>query len=269
MITWLSKNIYWIKDMFWIMFTLVATIVSIKTYIRAKSTILQPLRTEVVKRQTDLLVELLRFLIFDNQSDIYRKIDYIGIVNTNVFLSMRDYGYLLNDNKIYDEVENHTDGFMVLKNQGKLDNIELPQSVSIKTEEDNNLKEEQQKKGMKKLSMARDGNVELEYLYLTKLYRKTIQKIIEFQSNPFMPATIQSELTKLLEEINYNLHIILPPHIERFIKKLSKTDSSITVQINPIEVYNDFQRQSIHHKDTIQGIVKIIREYLMIDKKWC
>lgn len=36
MVAWLSKNIFWIKDIFWIVFTLVATIVSIKTYIRGK-----------------------------------------------------------------------------------------------------------------------------------------------------------------------------------------------------------------------------------------
>jgi len=65
-VDWLSENITWIKDIFWVVFTSIATIVSIKTYIRAKSTILQPLRTEVIKRQTDLLVELLSF-IMDNK----------------------------------------------------------------------------------------------------------------------------------------------------------------------------------------------------------
>lgn len=133
MVTWLSKNISWIKDIFWIVFTLVATIVSIKTYIRAKSTILQPLRTEVIKRQTDLLVELLSFLL-DKQKDFFVKIDYLGMVNANVFLSMRDYGYLLNENKIYDEINKHIVGFMILKNKGQLDNVELPQSIEIERE---------------------------------------------------------------------------------------------------------------------------------------
>lgn len=84
MLVGLSENITWIKDIFWVVFTSIATIVSIKTYIRAKSTILQPLRTEVIKRQTDLLVELLSFLL-DRQKDFYFKIDYFGLVNTNVF----------------------------------------------------------------------------------------------------------------------------------------------------------------------------------------
>jgi len=269
MVTWLSKNISWIKDIFWIVFTLVATIVSIKTYIRAKSTILQPLRTEVIKRQTDLLVELLSFLL-DKQKDFFVKIDYLGMVNANVFLSMRDYGYLLNENKIYDEINKHIVGFMILKNKGQLDNVELPQSIEIEREKKDNLKNEQQEKGKEKLLLSRMGKVDLECLYLTNQYEETIKKIKEFQCNPFMPASIQRELSKLLNEISYNLTVILPPEIEKFIIQLSKTQCSpnAPVKVSPIAVYNNFQRRSTHHKVTIQNIVKTIREYLMVDKRW-
>lgn len=145
---WLSENITWIKDIFWVVFTSIATIVSIKTYIRAKSTILQPLRTEVIKRQTDLLVELLSF-IMDKQKDFFFKIDYLGLVNANVFLIMRDYGYLLNENKIYDEIEKNIVGFMIIKNEGQLDNVELPQSINIEREKEDNLNNDQQEKGKK------------------------------------------------------------------------------------------------------------------------
>lgn len=263
MVAWLSKNI------FWIVFTLVATIVSIKTYIRAKATILQPLRTEVIKRQTDLLVELLSFLL-DKQKDFFRKIDYLGLVNANVFLSMRDYGYLLNDNKIYNEIDKHIVGFMILKNEGQLDNVELPQSINIEREKEDNLKNEQHERGKGKLLLAREGKVDLECLYLTNQYKDTIQKIKEFQCNPFMPASIQSELSKLLKEISYNLTVILPPEIEKFIIQVSKTQCSpnAPAKVNSTAIYNNFQRRSIHHKDTIQNIVKTIREYLMVDKKW-
>lgn len=194
---WLSENITWIKDIFWVVFTSIATIVSIKTYIRAKSTILQPLRTEVIKRQTDLLVELLSF-IMDKQKDFFFKIDYLGLVNANVFLIMRDYGYLLNENKIYDEIEKNIVGFMIIKNEGQLDNVELPQSINIEREKEDNLNNDQQEKGKKKLLLAREGKVDLERLYLTKQHNETIQKIKEFQCNPFMPSLIQSELSKLL-----------------------------------------------------------------------
>lgn len=114
------------------------------------------------------------------------------------------------------------------------------------------------------------GKVDLECLYLTNQYEETIKKIKEFQCNPFMPASIQRELSKLLNEISYNLTVILPPEIEKFIIQLSKTQCSpnAPVKVSPIAVYNNFQRRSTHHKVTIQNIVKTIREYLMVDKRW-
>ena len=84
---WLAENMPWMRDAFWIVFTLAATIVSIKTYARAKSTVLQPLRTEVIRRQTDLIVDLLSFLV-DKKNDFLTKIDYIGLVQANVLLTM-------------------------------------------------------------------------------------------------------------------------------------------------------------------------------------
>jgi len=268
-VDWLTHNISWIKDVFWIVFTLVATIVSIKTYIRAKSTILQPLRTEVVKRQTDLLVELLSFLM-DKQKDFFMKIDYIGLVNANVILSMRNYGYLLNDNKIYNEADRQVVGFIVLKKEGQLDNVELPEMITKARETKNDVKNEQLEKGKKKLLLAREGKVNLEYLYITAQHQETMEKVKQFLSNPFMPASIQRELSRLLREISFNLMVILPPEIEKFIIELSKTQCNPDnpISFNPLAVYNNFQRKSNHHRETIQNIVKLIREYLMVDKKW-
>lgn len=65
-ITSLVENIGIIKDVLWIIFTLVATIVAVLTYKRARLTFLQPLRSEVVKRQIDEMIELLNFLNTDN-----------------------------------------------------------------------------------------------------------------------------------------------------------------------------------------------------------
>ena len=59
---WVLANLSDIKDLFWIVFTLVTTVVAVLTYRRAKMTLLQPLRSEVIKRQTDNLVCLLDYL---------------------------------------------------------------------------------------------------------------------------------------------------------------------------------------------------------------
>ncbi|WP_409068377.1 hypothetical protein ACFLKB_13110 [Clostridium sp. FAM 1755] len=59
---------------------------------------------------------------------------------------------------------------------------------------------------------------------------------------------------------------ILSNEIEKFIIDLCKTQDNI--KINHIGVYNNFQRKSNYHEDTINNIIKIIREYLMVDKRW-
>ena len=73
---WIWTNISTIKDILWIIFTFIATFIAILTYRRAKYTILQPLRTEVIKKQTELFVE-----IIENFSDDIKFIKYIDRMN--------------------------------------------------------------------------------------------------------------------------------------------------------------------------------------------
>lgn len=65
---WIISNISWIKGVLWVIFTLMATVIAILTYKRARYTLLQPLRSEVVKRQTELLVEFLKHISGSKQN---------------------------------------------------------------------------------------------------------------------------------------------------------------------------------------------------------
>ena len=56
---WLKRNAAPLRDISTIIFTLIATTVAILTYRRARISLFQPLRTEVVKRQADILLALL------------------------------------------------------------------------------------------------------------------------------------------------------------------------------------------------------------------
>jgi hypothetical protein len=55
----IKNNITWLKDFATILFTATGTIVAILTYRRARATVLQPIRNEVIKKQSEILVELL------------------------------------------------------------------------------------------------------------------------------------------------------------------------------------------------------------------
>ena len=47
----IKNNIAWVQSFLSIIFTFVATVVSILTYKRAKATVLQPIRNEVIKNK--------------------------------------------------------------------------------------------------------------------------------------------------------------------------------------------------------------------------
>lgn len=81
---WIISNISWIKDVLWVIFTLIAIIIAILTYRRARYTLLQPLRSEVVKRQTELLAELPEY-IAGSKKIINFGIDYMGIIACNAY----------------------------------------------------------------------------------------------------------------------------------------------------------------------------------------
>lgn len=182
---------------------------------------------------------------------------------------MRDYGYVLSNTEIYSEVDRHVHGLIILAKEGQLD-VELPEMITATRVDENNTENEQTRKGRTRLLLAREGKVDIDRIYLTAQYQETADQIEQFQSNPFMPASIQSELSKLLSEIRLNLATILPQVIRKAILGLVSTECSPDnpIGFDPLAVYNEFQRIGTHHEDTIRNTVKLIRAYLMVDRKW-
>ncbi len=93
MIDYIKGNISWLKDVFTLFFVGTGTVVAILTYRRARATILQPIRTEVIKKQTELLSKLLHTLSNNNQS-FEVGLDYVNLVQINVMLTLRDFGFV-------------------------------------------------------------------------------------------------------------------------------------------------------------------------------
>ena len=257
-------NLTEIKDFLWIVFTLIATIIAILTYRRARFTILQPLRTEVIQRQTDLLVQLLDFLE-DDGIELYSKVDYLGIISCNVYFLIKHYGFILKDESLKDAVMNNTAGMLILKESGTLKSVELPQifNSDSKSVSDN---------GKEDYELAKQGIVNLEMLYLTKQHMTCMEKMEYFIKNTFMPQEIQILLSKINDDITYNLKNPLKQELELFIKDLCMKHKGITeensISVAHIAIYNYFQRKSKKSKAQIKEIRKITRQYLMIDKKW-
>jgi hypothetical protein len=200
----LKENISWIKDIFTLIFLGTGTIIAILTYRRAIATILQPIRTEVIKKQSELLSELLQHLK-DNDQSFEIGLDYVNLVQFNVLLTLRDYGFIFKESKkLFEQVDSELVGWIPCGNSNLLHDVEVIRVFTEKNEitEKDNI-------GFKKFNDLKKKKIDIDKIYLSKKYSEFIKLIAEFQDNPFLPTSIQMTLKELLDDINKNLIICL------------------------------------------------------------
>lgn len=266
---WIISNISWIKDVLWVIFTLIATIIAILTYRRARYTLLQPLRSEVVKRQTELLVELLEY-ISSSKRNIYFGIDYMGIIACNAYKLLELCDFVLVDENIGKAVAENIGGFVFLKTHGEINSFCIPADPFGTNSEDISQKQLEYRKRIKKQIHLQGSIAELEGLYLTKQHTETVAELKRFKENPFMPKPIQQLLNQLLEDVQKNISGPLFRELEKFIVQVNsmESDKEHPVNITYQAMYNDFLRYCKSHTKTIDEITSSVREYLLVDAKW-
>ena len=269
---WVLANLSDIKDLFWIAFTLVTTVVAVLTYRRAKMTLLQPLRSEVIKRQTDNLVCLLDYLDPKNGS-INTLIDYLGIIHCNLYMFSEECGFFtevkdMNDEEFQDSMKQHISGILIVKENGPLNSLSMPGPFDypkrITDEEKNRIQNE-------KRVLYKNGIFDNEYLLLTKEFQKFMAEIDAFIENPFTPTKIVTALEGLKTDIYYNIKNPLQDEVKLFMQEMCDKMSKLTefkpIEFKPLGVVNRFSKKAKSHNDSIKQIRKLIREYLMVDKK--
>lgn len=268
---WIISNVSWIKDALWILFTLIATIIAFLTYRRARYTLLQPLRSEVVKRQTELMVELLEY-ISNREQNVYFSIDYMGIIACNTYKLLELCDFVLIDENISKSVEQDIGGFLLLKAEGSPLTFCAPTDplVNSDTEADIVEKESEYKKQLVSQIHLEQSISNLEVLYLTKTHLQTISQLERYRDNPFMPKQIQGLLNQLLEDITANIKGPLFKELEKFIVRMDAmpSDKENPPQISHQALYNSFLRYGKSHTQMIEGITQSIRQYLYVDAKW-
>jgi len=259
---WIVKNIITIKELLWIVFTFVATLIAILTYKRARFTLLQPLKTEVIKRQTDLLIKLLDFL--DSSVLLSLKFDYITIVELNMYKILADFGVELSEEKLKFIEENSCGALF----NNDCEVVCYDQENMFDVEKDIN---DVSNNGDTVALKTKDGKVKLEAIYYTKKHMRFILEFQEFLNNPFMPKKIKSELDIINKDIHENISIIMKKSLEDFINNFDPNKNSCDdkfLQVYHLGIYNHFNRQSENHETNKENIRKLIKEYLMIDKSW-
>ncbi|MEK6983289.1 MAG: hypothetical protein AABX33_01850 [Nanoarchaeota archaeon] len=260
----IKNNINWIKDIFTLIFAVVGTIIAILTYKRAKATILQPIRTEVIKKQSLLLSELLSFL---GERQKFETIDlyYEDIIKLSII------GFLIKHRLLTENVDEHLKYFKEnfyfgdVSKQGGIEEMGLyfsyPKIVKSKNFIDNIYET---------LSEIKKSKIQVKDILYPKKYFAIELKIREFLDNPFMPEKIRQSLKKLNKEISDNNNIHLTFVIQHFLINFAKKylhDKKMP-HIQYTEIYNHFNRHAISPLKTIDELRNEVRNYLRIDEKW-
>ena len=262
-INFLDENIHWLRGIFSIIFSGTATTIGILTYLRAKENILQPIRSEVIKKQSKLLTEILEYLSHNK----LKKLDYINISIINAYKVLLEYGFILSDNdKIIDKINEDIDGWIYCGESNKLESVEV--ITPFLTNEGG----KNEKVGAQKYKVLKEeGKAKINKIYITKTHSDFIDKITYYANSAFLPETIKNVINKFLKEVNINLtehmKIILEEFIEDFGEEYFKNKAKKDVYNNiaPLGVYNNFNHKRIHHKENFKELKKEIRKYLKIE----
>lgn len=256
LIEWLIKNIGTLKDLLWIVFTLIATVVAVLTYRRARLTFLQPLRSEVVKRQIDEMIKLLEFF---NNNNLEETVDYKNILLGNFEIKMNELGFV--DEKSKQALSHYKEMFVATAITK--DTFDEDRYYRITPFFDPN--KIGQKKKKTDYELLKEGIVKIHGIHLTKKYIDCMNELNKYLNSPIIPTRIKEKLELVIVDIQKNITDIIPMVIKSVILDANaKQEFHMTL----IGVYSYFCEIMKKHNEQIQELQKEIRDYLKIDLKW-
>lgn len=268
MIEFIKENIGWIKDLVMLFFAGTGTVVTILAYRRARATILQPIRNEVIKKQSELLSEVLN--LCQPPSKIDSGIDYVKLVQANVLFHLRDYGFMFrNQSELFDLLNKDIGGWLPCGETRVLEDVEIINSFGSEKPDLKN-QNDMTETGKKKYEDAKKGVIAINKIYLTTAHQEYMEKLHLLSANPFMPTVIQMVLSQLISDVNKNLKVALKNVLENFVREFFQKSSEGAgyPMFDPVGVYNEFNHHRIHHRETINRLLKETRNYLRIDESW-
>ena len=262
----LKDNIGWIKDILTIVFTGTITLVALFTYLRAKETLLQPVRSEVIKRQSELLMNLLEFITKDEASS---GPDYLDLIHVNVHEGMVKYGFVIADQQNIEKKLNElVGGSVFFAKDNIITDLEVVQPFPSSSSE-NGKDKKQSESDRQDYEKAKAGDIQISWIFLTKKHQQYMRSLSAYANNPLLPSNVQKVLHKIADDINSNVTVVMKATLEDFFKDLFKKHCAVEGgwkgKISPIGVYNEFNHRRIHNDNDIARLSAEIRKYLKVD----
>lgn len=254
----IRENINLVKDFFTIIFYVTVAVIAILTFIRAKETFLQPVRSEVIKKQTELMTDLLKTL---HKNNIDFGLDYPGVVRVNIFRWLIIYGFILKDQeKVRETISRDIDQSTLFFPD---ENIQLDDLEIITSFDDKKETKIAEDPGKALYEKAKRGEININKIFITKKHRVYRDKLHFYVENPFLPNSIKVHLESLINDIDTNIKIHLRKVLGSFIREVFNRKGQ--TRFSPDGVFNEFNHVRIHHASTYDILKSEVRKYLKID----
>jgi len=250
-----SKWTTFSKDVIYIVFLIVASVIAILTYCRAKDTILQPLKTEIFKRQIDYFVDLNNFL------EDYKNFNFGKIIflNTVFFIyHFEKYSSIILEHDYYKEIiKTRYSSIDIDISQRNISNVDYVKDGVLFYQ-------------FPKYDM--DGSYVISEISLNKDISEMQTYLFNLVKNPLIPQKIKPKISKVQSDFMDGLLKTLPPILEKSLNdiyKLIKENKDITpdtIDFLVMKINNEFVKKRIDQQEAIDDLKDEIKKYLMIEK---
>lgn len=252
--TWFTQNLNVIKDILWIVFTGAATVIAILTYRRARHTLFQPLKSEVVKIQTALLISLLKFLS-TGVLGLRQTADLDGIITLTIYLLSKQLGFTVVD------APEEVPPFRAVLALAP-DTIFVSEPALVRSADE--IPPPQTDTDIMELVY----NGKLRFWPQTLQATNCVQEINKFIDDPFLPADIKSSLEKLRACVVHNQTTVLIDVFNELLHDLQEQVSDQPLEVNYLALQNKCCARAEAFDPLLEEMKKSVRSYLQIDTMW-
>jgi hypothetical protein len=261
---WIKEWLPSVRDLFQTAFFITIGILTLLTYLKAKKTLLQPIRTEIFKEQLKVFSDILRFFTGKNEIELREDFEFDKLLYVNT-------------TSLYDIYASHFYGISFDENERPYRPTECPMArVSQETmEEDFQLAVDYKVHNRTRNKASRmertKADFRSQYKYgMIKIPREFVTKEEEFQrimDSPLLPKALVELLDDYIETIHKNLRLVGDVLTECAREMPDKySDLEELKEASFLWIANRYNERFEHLEGRAKGITNYLREYFTIDK---
>lgn len=255
-----TSTVSLVKDLLNCVFFGVVTVVTVLTYLRAKHSILQPLRTEIFKLQVQELSSILAFFVGKDEVGLWDEFDFDALVFANAARVLDEYAYACFGVKPDFESRpyNHRDcpvSIMRAERLRPLDGYLQPEEAATDAITDRNSR------------CAQWAETTTDEISLPRKFVDTTQMLKGKLESPILPASVCNLLEQFVDAVNSNADAVREL-LDDCRRELPEKYPSIELfrRATADWMHARFVDKAVHLKPASDELVRHIRSYYAPDR---